>query len=54
MIVYLRGVENDKTLSDDFLLKDYYEAEHYYWTEWNVEDEDEYYDEKGVLHSVDE
>lgn len=40
LIKYLRDNEEDgSTLSDDFLLKDGYENEVYYYTEWNAEEE---------------
>ena len=54
LIVYLRGLEGNEDLSDEVLKEEAYDNGVYYWTEWNVEDEDEYYDEKGNLFSVDE
>jgi hypothetical protein len=36
-------------LTDDFLLNDYYEAEYYYWTEWECESDLQYEEINGKL-----
>jgi hypothetical protein len=53
LIVYLRSFEGNEDLSDELLKEEAYDNDVYYWTEWSVEHEDEYYDEKGNLFSVD-
>ena len=45
-----RDVEGNKDLSDDFLLKESYDLEEYYYTEWDEIDEDEWYDADGNLY----
>lgn len=47
LIVFLRGREDNNDLSDDFLLKEAYDNEEYYYTEWDEVDEDEWYDAEG-------
>lgn len=47
LIVFLRNREGSNDLSDDFLLKEAYDNDEYYYTEWNEVDEDEWYDEDG-------
>ena len=47
LIVFLRGREDNNYLSDDFLLKEAYDNEEYYYTEWYEIDEDEWYDAEG-------
>ena len=42
LLEYLRSQEDDKELTDDFLLKDAYEAEVYYYTDWTGLPLDEY------------
>ena len=55
MIRHLREVERegnpayDKGLSDDFLLNDYYNADYYYWTEWECESDLQYEEVNGKL-----
>jgi hypothetical protein len=46
-----RDVDGTNELSDEFILKEAYELEEYYYTEWDVEDEDEWYDENGKLYN---
>jgi hypothetical protein len=36
-------------LSDEFILKESYDNGEYYWTEWEDENEYEYYEENGNL-----
>jgi hypothetical protein len=40
-------VDGTNELSDEFILKEAYNLEEYYYTEWDAEDEDEWYDEDG-------
>jgi len=49
LIKYLRGLneEGNKELSDDFILAEAYQLEEYYYTEWDVEDSDYYYEEQA-------
>jgi hypothetical protein len=49
LVLFLRNrnPEDNKNLSDDFLLKEAYDNEEYYYTEWDEVDEDEWYDEEG-------
>ena len=60
MIKHIREVEKegnleyDKDISegrltDDFLLNDYYNADYYYWTEWECEDDLQYEEVNGKL-----
>ena len=53
MIDHLREVEKEGNLeydqqikegrlTDDFLLEDYYQADYYYWTEWECEDDSDF------------
>jgi hypothetical protein len=42
-----RDVDGTNDLSDEFILNEAYELEEYYYTEWDAEDEDEWYDEDG-------
>lgn len=45
-----RDVDGTNELSDEFILKEAYDLEEYYYTEWDAEDEDEWYDENGKLY----
>lgn len=45
-----RDVDGTNELSDEFILKEAYELKEYYYTEWDAEDEDEWYDENGKLY----
>lgn len=45
-----RDVDGTNELSDEFILNEAYELEEYYYTEWDAEDEDEWYDEDGKLY----
>ena len=49
LIKYLReqNVDENKELSDDFILAEAYALEEYYYTEWDVEDSDYYYEEQA-------
>lgn len=42
-----RDTEGNENLSDEFILKEAYDLEEYYYTEWNEIDEDEWYDSNG-------
>lgn len=45
-----RDVDGTNELSDEFILNEAYQLEEYYYTEWDAEDEDEWYDEDGKLY----
>jgi hypothetical protein len=49
LIKYLReqNVDEYNELSDEFLLKEAYECEDYYHTEWDIDDSDYYYEEQA-------
>lgn len=47
LIQFLRDRDDNKDLSDDFLLNEAYNQDEYYYTEWNEVDEDEWYDADG-------
>jgi hypothetical protein len=42
-----RNVDEYNELSDEFILNEAYELEEYYYTEWDVEDSDYYYEEQA-------
>ena len=44
LIYYLRALGGYEGMSDEFVLKDAYENEVYYYTEWEELDEDEWYE----------
>ena len=59
MIAHLRVLEKESNpeydqlvkegrLTDDFLLKAYYETDYYYWTEWDEVDKYDHYLEDGT------
>ena len=63
LIALLRKVEKESNkeydkdiaegrLTDDFLLKDYYESEYYYHTEWEDEDDYQYIEIDEDLHEI--
>ena len=61
MIKHLRVVEEEGydgigeergQLSDEFLLKDYYDSGYYYYTEWEDEDEFQYEEINGILKEL--
>jgi hypothetical protein len=63
MIKHIREVEKEGNLeydkdvsegrlTDDFLLNDYYEADYYYWTEWECEDDLQYEEVNGKLIEI--
>jgi len=65
MIVHLREVEKEGNLeydkdvaegrlTDDWLMADYYEAEYYYWTEWECEDDLQYKEVNGELIEIED
>ena len=37
-------------LTDDFLFEDYYQADYYYWTEWECEDDIQYLEIDGKMY----
>lgn len=50
LIKYLReemNVDENNELSDEFILEEAYAEEEYYYTEWDVEDSDYYYEEQA-------
>lgn len=48
LVEYLRKREGAKTnLTDEFLLKEAYDLEEYYYTEWEIEEGENYFDEAG-------
>lgn len=49
-----RNVDEYNELSDEFILNEAYELEEYYYTEWDVEDEEYWYEEQadGTLKEV--
>ena len=64
MIKHLREVEKEGNLeydkdvsegrlTDEFLLNDYYNADYYYWTEWECESDLQYEEVNGVLIEYD-
>jgi hypothetical protein len=57
LIKYLReelNVDENNELSDEFILEEAYAEEEYYFTEWDVEDSDYYYEEQpdGTLIEI--
>jgi hypothetical protein len=42
-----RNVDEDNELSDEFILNEAYALEEYYYTEWDIEDGDYYYEEQS-------
>ena len=42
-----RNVDETSELSDEYILNEAYQLDEYYWTEWDAEDEDEWYDNDG-------
>lgn len=49
-----RNVDEYNELSDEFLLDEAYAEEEYYYTEWDIEDSDYYYEEQpdGTLIEI--
>lgn len=49
LVNWLRNRDSEDTnhLSDDFILNEAYNLDEYYYTEWDADDEDEWYDEDG-------
>lgn len=56
LIKWLRGrnVDEYNELSDEFILDEAYAEEEYYYTEWDIEDSDYYYEEQpdGTLIEI--
>lgn len=53
LVAHLRGLcEDNNELSDEFLLKESYDLEEYYYTEWNDEDDYEYQMINGILTEI--
>lgn len=57
LIKYLReemNVDENNELSDDFILEEAYAEDEYYYTEWDIEDSDYYYEEQpdGTLIEI--
>ena len=52
LVNWLRNRDSEDTshLSDEFILQEAYELEEYYYTEWDADDDDEWYDEDGNIH----
>ena len=42
-----RNVDETSELSDEYILNEAYQLDEYYWTEWDAEHEDEWYDNDG-------
>jgi hypothetical protein len=49
-----RNVDEYNELSDEFLLKEAFELDEFYWTEWDDEDDYEYVMINGVLTEIEE
>ena len=49
-----RNVDEYNELSDEFLLKEAFELDEFYWTEWDDEDDYEYVMIDGVLTEIEE
>ena len=47
LVAHIRRQGEYEGLSDEFILNEAYALEEYYWTEWDVVDEDEWYDING-------
>jgi hypothetical protein len=45
-------IEDIWDLSDEFILNEAYELGEYYWTEWEDENEYEYYEENGKIFEI--
>jgi hypothetical protein len=54
LIAHLRSRGGMDGLSDEFILKEAYDQEEYYYTEWEEIDDDEWYDADGSLHICDD
>lgn len=55
LISHIRSLGNEEfnNVSDEFILKESYEAGEYYWTEWeDLSEENELYDEEGNIIQV--
>jgi hypothetical protein len=53
LVAHLRGLcEDNNELSDEFLLKESYDLEEYYYTEWDDEDDYEYQMINGILTEI--
>jgi hypothetical protein len=49
-----RNLDEYNELSDEFLLREAYELDEFYWTEWNDEDDYQYVMINGVLTEIEE
>jgi hypothetical protein len=51
LLIFLRSnsefPKDNQSLSDDFIMDEAYNLEEYYWTEWEDEDDYEYYEDKN-------
>jgi hypothetical protein len=47
------GKKSTDCVTDDALLKYFYNEDYYYYTEWDEIDDDEWYDEDGSIHIFD-
>ena len=54
LIDHLKSRGGMDGLSDEFILKEAYDQEEYYYTEWEEIDDDEWYDADGSLHICDD
>lgn len=53
LLIHLKSRGGMEGLSDEYILAEAYNLEEYYYTEWDEVDEDEWYDEDGSLHILD-
>jgi len=49
-----RNLDEYNELSDEFLLREAYELDEFYWTDWNDEDDYQYVMINGVLTEIEE
>jgi len=54
LIAHIRAVEKEGKLTDEWLLNDYYEADYYYWTEWEDEEDFQYEIINGTLTLIED
>jgi hypothetical protein len=51
LVAHLRSLEDDTDLSDDYLLDEAYKLGYYYYSDWEVDEDDEWYEtasEEGI------
>lgn len=53
LIKHLREIEEEKDVTDEWLMSDWYQAGYYYWTEWDDSDH-QYAEVDGELVDIDE